>query len=233
MADSGRLVPLGMLIGGGYLAWFGAHYFMSSNVKWPSDPIKALLRGESLPVNDIATPVTGVIGPGGSFGRSSTGVGGGVLATTGRESIAAAAQKYVGAGYVWGGDASQIGKWDCSSFVSYVLGHDEGLPLPGGHWGDPGMPPHAHGPTTVTYHLYGSAINRSDVGGGDLIVWPGHIGIAISNKQMVSARNPRDGVGIDNFDTFESDVPVYRRVPIGGSSSSSSSSSSPGGHAVL
>ena len=50
------------------------------------------------------------------------------------------------------GDASSPGNWDCSSFVSYVLGHDLGLALPGnGRFGEPGYPPNSHGPVVVDY----------------------------------------------------------------------------------
>jgi hypothetical protein len=84
--------------------------------------------------------------------------------------------------------------------VSYVLGHDLGLTLPGGRWGDPGFPPNSHGPTTGSYLLYGGPINRGSVQAGDLVVWSSHIGIAISNSQIISARDPQEGTGVSGID---------------------------------
>ena len=72
--------------------------------------------------------------------------------------IAADASKYAGLGYVYGGDASSPGNWDCSSFVSYVLGHDFNLGLPGnGRFGEPGYPPTSHGPVVVDYANWNGA----------------------------------------------------------------------------
>ncbi len=44
----GPVLPLFMIGTGMYLAWFGVHYWRS-DVKWPTDPVKALLQGKSLP----------------------------------------------------------------------------------------------------------------------------------------------------------------------------------------
>ena len=48
------ILPVILLAVGGYFAWFGVHYFRS-DVKWPSDPIKAMLTGKSLPQNVSST----------------------------------------------------------------------------------------------------------------------------------------------------------------------------------
>jgi hypothetical protein len=45
------VVPVVLIVGGLYLCWFAVHYW-ASDTKWPSDPIKAILRGEPLPVPD-------------------------------------------------------------------------------------------------------------------------------------------------------------------------------------
>jgi cell wall-associated NlpC family hydrolase len=108
--------------------------------------------------------------------------------------IAADALKYKGAGYVYGGTAASVGDWDCSSFVSYVLGHDLGLALPGGVWGGAGMPPNAHGPVVTDYASWASTVGVTSPQAGDLCCWvgtgtAGHIGIAISGTQMISALN--------------------------------------------
>jgi hypothetical protein len=112
--------------------------------------------------------------------------------------IAAAAERYEGQGYVYGGNASRPGVWDCSSFVSYVLGHDLKLSLPGGKWGGPGMPPGSHGPVVTSYAAWQGATTVTTPQAGDLCCFVGsgpngHIGIAISSREMVSALNPAVG----------------------------------------
>jgi hypothetical protein len=115
--------------------------------------------------------------------------------------IASDALKYAGAGYTYGGNGSRPGVWDCSSFVSYVLGHDFNLALPGGGtYGSPGYPPNAHGPVVLDYAAWTGAttIQASEVGAGDLCVFAGvgatgHIGIATDNSHMISALDSTDG----------------------------------------
>jgi cell wall-associated NlpC family hydrolase len=204
------------MIIGGYIAWFAIHYF-KTDTKWPTDPIKAVLTGKELPVPTYEGEqqrVGAVAGQVGKFAANATKSG-----TGSGNAIVTAAQKYIGQGYVWGGNAAQPGQWDCSSFVSYVLGHDLGLPLPGGHWGDPGFPPNSHGPTTGSYLLYGTPVDRATVQAGDLVVWSSHIGIAISNTQIISARDPQEGTGVSSIDgttTSLGESVSFRRVPITG-----------------
>ena len=42
------VVPVFLIGTGMYLAWFGVHYWRA-DVKWPTDPVKAVLQGKSLP----------------------------------------------------------------------------------------------------------------------------------------------------------------------------------------
>ena len=67
--SEGRLrTPLGtapvlavaIIFTGFYLMWFGVHYFRSS-VKWPSDPLKALLQGQPPPKVDTPPPASAQI----------------------------------------------------------------------------------------------------------------------------------------------------------------------------
>ena len=116
--------------------------------------------------------------------------------------IAAAALKYKGKGYVSGGKADKPGDWDCSSFVSYVLGHDLGLGLPGGVWNGAGMPPHAHGPVVGDYRTWAGSAEVASPQPGDLCIYGPdvHIGIAISSRQMISALNPENGTTVTAID---------------------------------
>lgn len=70
------VIPTILLGAGGYLAWFGVHYWRS-DVAWPSDPVKAILQGKGLPaashsgesaviskVASISAPATGGTQPG-------------------------------------------------------------------------------------------------------------------------------------------------------------------------
>lgn len=133
--------------------------------------------------------------------------------------IARAAERYEGQGYVYGGNASSPGDWDCSSFVSYVLGHDLGMALPGGRWGAAGFPPGAHGPVVATYATWTGAQTVGTPAAGDLCIWvglgpDGHIGIAVSGDEMVSALNPSAGVArTPIIGTGPAGAPlIYRRV---------------------
>lgn len=118
------------------------------------------------------------------------------------QQIAADGLSWAGAGYVFGGPADRPGNWDCSSFVSYVLGHDLGMLLPGGgRYGDPAYPPHYHGPVVTSYAGWPGA-SKLPAGlppaAGDLCIWNGvgangHIGIAVDAGTMISALNHSAG----------------------------------------
>lgn len=200
-----------ILIGiGAYFGWFGVHYWRS-DTKYPTDPLKAVLQGKPIPKPTRGGETANISAAGKAASVSGLTLSAGASATG--SAIADDALKYNGAGYVWGGNASQVGDWDCSSFVSYVLGHDLGMNLPGGKWGEPGFPPHAHGPTTMQYLMFGSPLNLDQVQAGDLIVSSEHIGIAISPTQMISAQDPALGTGVAGFPAgFPAGPPHYRRV---------------------
>ena len=115
------------------------------------------------------------------------------------DQVAADALRWAGEGYVYGGTAAHPGGWDCSSFVSWVLGHDLRLSLPGGKWGAPGFPPGSHGPTVESYAGWRGAITVAPPGArGDLVCFvgqgtSGHIGIVLGPNEMMSALNSAKG----------------------------------------
>lgn len=213
------ILPLAVMTLGAYFMWFGVHYWRT-DVKWPTDPIKALLTGKPAPAavvagNAKADAVAGLFAsqPAGGIVGGATGVA--TLATGGNAAIAAAALRYQGAGYQFGGKADVVGNWDCSSFVFYVLAHDLGLSVLGGSWGAPGYPPRAHGPTAVQFKMYGTAV--SEPAAGDIVAWNTHVGIAIDNNRIVSARTPAEGTGISTISGTSKSInetPVFRRVTI-------------------
>lgn len=115
--------------------------------------------------------------------------------------IANDALRYQGAGYKYGGSpANGIGNWDCSSFVSWVMGHDLKMNIPmypnGTYTGN------AHGPTALQYLTWvgANSIVRSAAAPGDLCCWATHIGIAVANNQMISAYDTSAGTLITAID---------------------------------
>jgi cell wall-associated NlpC family hydrolase len=145
---------------------------------------------------------------------AGTAAGQGITNAATGSAIANDALKYEGEGYVWGGPADVPGDWDCSSFVSYVLGHDLAMALPGGgKYGDAGYPPHAHGPTTNDYLLFGTPVNLGSEQPGDLVVSTVHMGVVIGGGGMISAQDPQSGTGIGTYTSgFPGGTPFVRRV---------------------
>lgn len=133
--------------------------------------------------------------------------------------MASDALTYHGAGYTWGGKGDRPGDWDCSSCMSYILGHDFGLTLPGGgHYGDAGYPGNSHGPDVAAYLSWDGAttLGKNEAPqAGDLVIWPpnGHIGMVTGANEMLSAldtslgtiASPIGGYGPTN--TY-----LYRRI---------------------
>lgn len=208
------VIPVLTLGIGAYLAWFGVHYW-DTTTKWPTDPVKAVLQGKPLPVPsgqmtaaDVATEV-GSDGTGGAAGTTTGAVTGG---SASGNAIANDALKYQGEGYIYGGP-SQPGKWDCSSFANYVVGHDIGLPIPGGTWAAVCANGNSHGPATPSWMLFGTPVNYGSEQPGDLLVTAEHMGIVIGGGKMISAQDPALGTGVGGYTSgFPGGRPVVRRV---------------------
>jgi cell wall-associated NlpC family hydrolase len=142
--------------------------------------------------------------------------------STTSSSIANDALKYVGHKYVYGGPSNETTGWDCSSFVSYVLGHDLGLPIPGGTWASQTDSGKSHGPTVASYVLWSGAegVSKTGVQPGDLICFPPdtHIGIATSGSEFVSAEQPSTGTGVAPISSGPG-AWIVRRIILGTSDS--------------
>ena len=210
-------MPVVLIVAGGYLVWFGVHYWRT-DVKYPSDPIKAVLQGKDLPPATRDDSLLSALSGPGWANAGAAGVQAVQGALTGQTAIATDAIRYEGQGYVMGGRADRPGNWDCSSFLSYVLGHDFGLQLPGGgHYGDRGYPPNEHGPVASQYKLYGTGIDQSQLQAGDLVVWNTHCGIAVDSSRTIAARTPAEGTGISTIAGTSQSIgesPVFRRVGV-------------------
>jgi peptidoglycan DL-endopeptidase CwlO len=177
------------------LMWSGIHGIGLT------DSVQNLIQGKPFP----KTQTDAITVPAGLAGSSD-----GAMFSGSSSAIAADAMQYQGLGYKWAGWAGKPGVWDCSSFVSYVLNHDLGIPIPGYR------KPHSfggkgHGPTVATYRLWTGArtVSQADAQPGDLVCFgTRHIGIYLGNGKMISAENPRRGTRVDPV--FKG--PTYRRI---------------------
>lgn len=60
-AGDAPVIPILLVAGGGYLIWFGIHYWRDQTVVLPSDPVKSLLQGKGLPKPDRGTTTAAVL----------------------------------------------------------------------------------------------------------------------------------------------------------------------------
>ncbi len=89
-----------------------------------------------------------------------------------RAQIVNIAHRYVGTPYVYGG--STPSGFDCSGFTQYVYAQ-VGISLPRSSGAQAGA---------------GQRVSASEAQPGDLVWWPGHIGIYLGGNQHIAARNP-------------------------------------------
>lgn len=100
--------------------------------------------------------------------------------------IATQALQFVGKPYVFG--AAGPGAFDCSGLVKYVFEKLGYASLP-------------HSAAAQIMSPKFVKIPRSQVGAGDLVYWPGHIGIALDNRRGVFAPRPGKSVEVTPIDS--------------------------------
>lgn len=146
-----------------------------------ADVARALVKGQPIPRGTWYSDPS-VYQPSSSFKIKGSGdftdftpTGGG--SATGA-AVAASALAHLGVPYEWAGETPK--GWDCSGMVTWIL-RQQGLNLPD----------NVH-TTAAKFYVWSGAttIPRSQCAPGDLVCWPGHIGIAVSNTEMVDAPNP-------------------------------------------
>ncbi len=159
------------------------------------------IKGVSIPVALRQVLSTGTLpagAPGAAPGGSSD--PGSVKAPTG-SAIADTFLGYVGrVPYRWGG-ATPDGA-DCSGLVTYGLHHDLGYDLPD----------NTH-TVCLQFYTWSGASKVSVPQAGDIVLWPTHMGVAVSPALMVSALNPRQGTVVTTFsDAVPGSAPTFLRV---------------------
>lgn len=93
-----------------------------------------------------------------------------------KSSVVGIARQYAGSAYRYGGTTPA--GFDCSGFTSYVFAQ-VGVSLPR---------------SSAAQRGAGVVVPASQAQPGDLLWWPGHVGIYTGNGQHIAARNPRAGV---------------------------------------
>lgn len=104
--------------------------------------------------------------------------------------VVAIARQYAGAPYRWGGTTPA--GWDCIGFARYVYAQ-VGVSLPGSSYGA---------------RSAGYPVPASQARPGDLMWWPGHVGIYTGNGMHIAAWNP--SMGTQELPVWGN--PIYLRV---------------------
>lgn len=213
------VIPLLLAGFGAYLLWFGVKYWRGQGpAVWPSYPIKSVLQGHGLPPpqpapssSDVVTSYEATLGAQiAAQEASATSPGGGTISGS---AIASDALKYIGTRYVWGGANPSRG-WDCSGMVNWVCGHDLFLSIPGLPRGTQ-FDGQSHGPDVAQWLAWsGVARVPGPPQPGDLVAWGpnGHMGVAVSGTEMVSALNPALGTQQTPIAVTHVGIPTYLRL---------------------
>lgn len=103
------------------------------------------------------------------------------------------AKRFIGNPYVYGGTSLTRGA-DCSGFVMSVYAHF-GVSLP-------------H--SSYSMRRVGYKVSLSDIQPGDIVCFPGHVGIYAGNGKVVNAINERKGIGMS--DLYARKIITVRRI---------------------
>lgn len=97
--------------------------------------------------------------------------------------VVAIAKDYIGVPYKWGGTTPK--GFDCSGFTQYVF-RKAGVSLPR---------------TSSAQGKVGTKVSRSELRAGDLVMFPGHVGIYIGSGKFIHSPSPGKSVRIDDLST--------------------------------
>lgn len=110
-------------------------------------------------------------------------------------SVVAYAKQFIGTKYTYGGSTPATG-FDCSGFTSYVY-RNFGVSLPRTSGGQSGA---------------GTAVSRSNLAAGDLVIYSGHVAIYVGGGQVIHAPRPGKSVCIVPLNQAASNYLGARRV---------------------
>jgi len=159
------------------------------------------------PSGQVTTPVASLTTAGAIAGDAT-----GAIASGGATGLAAVFMQYQGHAYLYGGAPGVDGSrpWDCSSAVNWIVSVKGGKAIPG--YGPGKYQGTSHGPPTGLWAAWPGMqwISRAQVQSGDIIVWAGHMGMAINNTQFISALNPTLKTRVGSIDGGVGRGPIIR-----------------------
>jgi cell wall-associated NlpC family hydrolase len=161
----------------------------------PVDELRTILSGATPTPLDRTAKGTGI-----TVTSTRTGeFAGGTFAPASNSGIVNAAAKYLGKPYRWG--ATGPNAFDCSGLVYRAL-RESGYQV--------------RRLTTFGWMVSPMAVTVQNPEPGDLVVWPGHMGIYVGGGRMIEA--PRTGLTVRYAPVGNRNgvAPTYRRVKPGG-----------------